>query len=113
MPILAETSRIIADELRRAEHSINIATRDAAQFLVTTLDAGAAHGLSAAMTHSTVKATVGALAALAESQSQMAMRAHPTVERIGRELGLDETSWGEGLPKPSTHVGQPQGLVAA
>lgn len=113
MPNLAETSRVIADELRRAEYSISIATRDTAQFLVSTLDAGIAHGLSAAMTHGTVKATVGALAALTESQGQMAMRAHLSAEKVGRDLGLDEKCWGEGLPKPSSHTEQPTGFVAA
>lgn len=111
MPHLSETGRVIADELRRAEHSINIATRDTAQFLVSTLDAGVAHGLSAAMTHGTVKATIGALAALTESQGQMAMRAHLAIEKVGRNLGLDETSWGEGLPKPNAGVVQTQGML--
>lgn len=98
---LPVTALTIADELRRAERSIDLATRDTAQFLVTTLDASAAHGLSAAMAHRTVKATVGALAALVEGQTQMAMRAHPSAERVGRQLGLEETSFGESLPKPA------------
>lgn len=101
MHALTTTSLAVADDLRRAEHSINVAMRDTAQFLMTTLDATAAHGLSAAMTHGTVKATVGALGSLVESQSQMAMRAHVAIERTGRQLGLTETSWGELLPKPS------------
>lgn len=106
MPHLIETGRVVADELRRAEYSINIATRDTAQFLVSTLDAGAAHGLSAAMTHNAVKATISALAALSESQGQMAMRAHLAIEKVGRNIGLDETCWGEGLPKPSSQTAQ-------
>jgi hypothetical protein len=32
----------------------------------------------------------------------MAMRAHLFVEKVGRQLGLTETSWGENLPKPSS-----------
>lgn len=97
---LSQTSMIVADELRRAEHSINVATRNTAQVLVTSLDAAAAHGLSAAMVHGFVKATVGALTALVEGQSHMAMRAHPGIEKVGRQLGLTETNWGAGAPKP-------------
>ncbi len=97
---LANTSRIIADELRRAERSINLAARDTAQFLLTALDAAEVHGVSPAMTQRTVKATVSALAALVDSQDQMAMRAHQSIEKVGRQLGLTETNWGEGAPKP-------------
>jgi hypothetical protein len=46
MQAISNTSRIIADELRKAERSINLATRDTAQFLLTTLDATEAHRLS-------------------------------------------------------------------
>lgn len=102
MQTLSDTSLLVADELRRAEHSINVATRDTALFLVTTLEATAAHRLSAAMTHATVKATVNALNSLVESQRELAMRAHVSAERVGRQLGLTETSWGELLPKPSS-----------
>jgi hypothetical protein len=98
---LSNTSRVVASELRKAEQSINLAARDTAQFLVTTLEAAEVHGLSPAMAHRTVKATVAALTALVEGQDQMAMRAHLLVEKIGRQLGLDETSWGEGAPKPA------------
>ncbi len=69
---LSNTSRVIADELRKAERSINIAARDTAQFLLTTLDATEAHRLAPAMTQRTVKATVAALASLIEGQDQMA-----------------------------------------
>ena len=98
---LSNTSRIIADELRKAERSINLAARDTAQFLLTTLDATEAYRLSPAMAQRTVKATVSALAALVDSQDQMAMRAHVSIEKVGRQLGLTETSWGEGAPKPA------------
>lgn len=98
---LPNTALTVADELRRAERSISIATRDTAQFLVTALDASEAHGLSAAMSHQTVKATIGALSALVEGQGQMAMRAHPATERVARQLGLEETDWGGSLPKPA------------
>ncbi|MDJ0277703.1 hypothetical protein QLH51_12935 [Sphingomonas sp. 2R-10] len=98
---LSNTALTVADDLRRAERSINLATRDTAQFLMTTLDATEAHGVSAAMTHRTVKATVGALASLVDGQTQMTMRAHPSAERVARQLGLSETSFGEALPKPS------------
>ncbi len=98
---LENTSRIVADELRKAERSINLAARDTAQFLLTTLDATEAHRLSPAMAQRTVKATVAALAALVEGQDQIAMRAHPFTEKVGRQLGLTETSWGEGAPKPA------------
>lgn len=100
MKSLAKTSRVIATELRRAERSINLAQRDIAQFLLTTLDATEAHELSPAMSHRTVKATVGALAALTEGQSQMSIRAHVSAEAAGRDLGLEVTAWGEGAPKP-------------
>ena len=102
MQSLSNTSRIVADELRKAERSISLATRDTAQFLLTTLEATEAHSLSAAMTQRTVKATVAALAALVEGQDQMAMRAHLFIEKVGRQLGLTETSWGENLPKPAS-----------
>lgn len=100
MQALANTSRIVADELRKAERSINLAARDTAQFLLTALDATDAHRLSPAMAHRAVKATVAALAALVEGQDQMTMRAHLSVEKVGRKLGLTETNWGEGTPKP-------------
>jgi hypothetical protein len=98
---LSNTSRIIADELRKAERSINLAARDTAQFLLTTLDATEVHQVSPAMTQRTVKAAVAALGALIEGQDQMAIRAHVSIEKAGRQLGLSETSWGENLPKPA------------
>ena len=101
MQALSNTSRIIADELRKAERSINLATRDTAQFLLTTLDATEVHRLSPAMTQRTVKAVVAALASLVEGQDHMAMRAHLAAEKVGRQLGLTETSWGEPTPKPA------------
>lgn len=101
MQALANTSRIVAHELRKAEQSINIAARDTAQFLLTTLDATEVHRLSPAMTQRTVKATVAALAALVEGQDQLAIRAHLSIEKAGRHLGLTEKSWGEGAPKPA------------
>ncbi|RYE98601.1 MAG: hypothetical protein EOO77_36960 [Oxalobacteraceae bacterium] len=110
---LSNTSRVIADELRKAERSINLAARDTAQFLLTTLDATEVHSLSPAMTQLTVKATVAALASLVEGQDHMAMRAHLAVERVGRQLGLTETSWGEGTPKPTTATLAETALEAA
>lgn len=101
MHALSNTSRVVADELRKAERSINMAARDTAQFLLTTLEATEAHSLSPAMTQRTVKATVAALTALVEGQDQMAMRAHLSIEKVGRQLGLTETAWGEGAPKPA------------
>ena len=101
MQALALTSRVIADELRQAERSINIAARDTAQFLLTIFEATEAHGLSPAMTQRTVKATVAALSSLIDGQDQMTMRAHLSIERLGRQLGLTETNWGEGAPKPT------------
>lgn len=101
MQALVNTSRIIADELRKAERSINLAARDTAQFLLTTLDATETHRLSPAMVQRTVKAAVAALSSLVEGQDQMAMRAHISIEKTGRQLGLSETSWGEGAPKPA------------
>ena len=101
MQALSNTSSVVAGELRKAEQSISLATRDTAQFLVTTLEATEVHGLSPAMAHRTVKATVAALTALVEGQDQMAMRAHLLIEKVGRQLGLDETSWGEPTPKPA------------
>ncbi len=106
MQALANTSRIVADELQRAERSINLAARDTAQFLLTTLDATETHQLSPAMAQRTVKATVAALAAIVEGQDQMTMRAHPAIERTGRQLGLTETNWGETLPKPTHTIGE-------
>lgn len=98
---LASSSRVVATDLRRAERSINMAARDTAQFLLTTLDVTETHRLSPAMAHRTVKATVSALVALVEGQEQMAMRAHISVEKAGISLGLSETNWGGGAPKPA------------
>lgn len=80
---LSNTSRIIADELRKAERSINLAARDTAQFLLTTLDATEIHGLSPAIAHRSVKATVAALTCLVDGQDQMAVRAHLSIEKVG------------------------------
>lgn len=101
MEKLKNTSRVIATELRQAERSINLAQRDVAQFLLTTLDATEAHKLSPAISLRTVRATLGALNALADGQSRMAVRAHLSAERAGRDLGLDVTAWGAGSPKPA------------
>lgn len=101
MEKLKNTSRVIATELRQAERSINLAQRDVAQFLLTTLDATEAHKLSPAISLPTVRATLGALTALADGQSQMSVRAHISAERAGQGLGLDETAWGSGSPKPA------------
>ena len=103
MQAISNTSRVIADELRRAERSINLAARDTAQFLVTTLDAIEAHRdiVLPATAQSTVKATMAALVALVEGQGYMAVRAHSAAEKVGRQLGLTETSWGEPTPKPA------------
>lgn len=101
MNALTNTSRIVADELRKAERSINLAARDTAQFLLTTLDATETHRVSPAMAQRTVRATVAALSSLIDSQEQMAVRAHCSIEKAARQLGLSETSWGENLPKPS------------
>lgn len=98
---LAKTSRLVADELRRAERSINTAARDTAQFLLTTLDVTDAQALSPSFAHRTVKATVDALAALVEGQRQLTLRAHPAAEEAGKQLGLTVTNWGEGAPKPA------------
>lgn len=110
---LTNTSRVIAAELRKAERSINLAARDTAQFLLTTLDATEAHRLSPAMAHRTVKATVSALASLIDSQDQMALRAHLSIEKVGRQLGLSETSWGETLPKPAITPAEERDLLTA
>ena len=100
MTSLSNSSRLVATDLRRAERSINLATRDAAQFLLTTLEVTETEKLSPAIAHRTVKATVDALTALIDSQHHLAMRAHVTAERAGLELGLTVTSWGVGYPKP-------------
>ncbi|MBJ6123628.1 hypothetical protein [Sphingomonas mollis] len=101
MPSLSNTSQVVANDLRRAERSINAAARDTAQFLLTTLDATETHKISPAFAYRTVKATVDALSALVESQHQMAMRAHPSIEKAGKALGLTVTNWGVGDPKPA------------
>lgn len=97
---LARSSRVVATDLRRAERSINLAARDTAQFLLTTLDVTETHKLSPSVAHRTVKATVAALTALVEGQEQMTVRAHLSAEKAGSGLGLTVTSWGEGYPKP-------------
>ena len=95
---------VIADELRKAKRSINLAARDTAQFLLTTLDATEFHRFAPAMTQRTVKATVAALAYLIEGQDQTAMRAQLSIEKGGRQLGSTETSWGESAPKPAMGI---------
>jgi len=100
MDDLKQTSAVIATELRRAERSIDLAQRDVAQFLLTTLDATEACNLSPAMSYRTVKASTAALAALAESQGQMAIRAHASAEQVGRRLGLDVSAWGKARRSP-------------
>lgn len=113
MNALTNTSRIIADELRKAERSINLAARDTAQFLLTTLDATDAHRLSPAMAQRTVKATVAALAALVEGQDQMALRAHLSIEKAGRQLGLSETKLGREPAETGNRVGRGKGAAGA
>ena len=103
---LASSSRVVATDLRRAERSINLAARDTAQFLLTTLDVTDTHKLSPAIAHRTVKATVTALVALVESQEQMAMRAHISVEKVGISLGLTVTDYGAGDPKGPAIAGE-------
>ena len=107
---LSNTSQVVANDLRRAERSINAAARDTAQFLLTTLDATDTHKISPAFAHRTVKATVDALSALVESQHQIAMRAHVSIEKAGKSLGLTVTNWGVGDPKPAlaNDVSQPE-----
>ncbi len=100
MTDLSNASRLVAADLRRAEQSINQATRDAAQFLLTTLDVTETQRLSPAVAHRTVKATVDALLALVDGQRHMALRAHATAEHAGKHLGLTVTNWGVGYPKP-------------
>lgn len=101
MNSLSNSSRLIATDLRRAERSINMATRDTAQFLLTTLEVTEAQKLSPAIAHRTVKSTVDALTALVDSQRHIVMHAHITAEKAGRELGLTVTNWGVGYPKPN------------
>jgi hypothetical protein len=110
---LSTSSRLVADDLRRAERSISIAARDAAQFLATALDVVETHGLSPAYAQPTIKATVNALAALAEGQEQLAVRAHRSVERAGTALGLTVTNWGEGAPKPAVQPDDMPSTVTA
>lgn len=100
MTDLSISSRLVASDLRRAERSISLATRDTAQFLVTTLDVVEAQELSPAFAQKTVKATVDALVTLVESQQHLVVRAHGSVERAGKALGLAVVDWGEGAPKP-------------
>ena len=101
---LSDSSRLVAMDLRRAERSITQATRDAAQFLITALDISQAHSLSPTIAYGTVKATIGALSALAESQHQMAFRAHVSIEKAGTALGLTVLDWGVGDPKQPSAI---------
>lgn len=113
MQELSNTSQVIAAELRKAERSINLAARDTAQFLLTTLEATEVHRLSPAMTHRTVRAAVAALGSLIEGQAQVALRAHVSIERVGHQLGLTETNWGENLPKPAMTPAEKRELLSA
>lgn len=109
---LATSSRLAASDLRRAEHSIVKATRDTAQFLVTALDVSEAHSLAPALGHATVRATVSALTALVDSQSQLGLRAHRNIEKAGTALGLTVTDWGAGDPKVPAALVEPERSVA-
>ncbi len=110
---LARSSRVVATDLRRAERSINLAARDTAQFLLTTLDVTETHKLSPSVAHRTVKATVAALTALVEGQEQMTVRAHLSVERAGTHLGLTVTNWGGGDPKGPVAAAEDVSTVTA
>ena len=88
MKSLSNISRIVADERRRGERSINLPTRDTAQSLLITLEVTEAHSLSAAMKQRTVKVPVAALSAFVDGQDQMATRGHLYVGKVGRQLGL-------------------------
>lgn len=101
MNSLSQSGKVIADDFRRVEWSINLAMKDAAQLLLNTLEVTEAHGVSPSMSLRTVKATIGALESLAESQQQICIRAHLSAEKVGLKLGLTETSWGGNLPKPA------------
>ena len=101
MTKLSTSSRLVATDLRRAERSISRAVRDTAQFLVTTLDVVEENELSPAYAQPTMKATVSAIASLVDGQEHLAVRAHRTVERAGKALGLTVVNWGEGAPKPA------------
>jgi hypothetical protein len=101
MKDMASASHVIATDLRRAERSITLATRDTTQFLLSMLDGSVSHSLSPALLQSSLKATVATLAALLEGQQNLAMRAHPALERTGTGLGLTVVDWGEGYPKPA------------
>lgn len=107
---LSRTSRVVGDELRRAECSINIATRDTAQFLLTTLEATQVSGVSPGIAHRTVRATVDALSALVDGQGQLTIRAHASAEKAGTSLGLTVVDWGVGAPKPA--INGEEALVA-
>lgn len=109
---LAISSRLAANDLRRAEHAIIRATRETAQFLVTALDVSEAHSLAPALGHATVKATVSALTALVESQGQLGLRAHLNIEKAGTALGLTVTDWGAGDPKVPAALAEPERPLA-
>lgn len=115
----ANASMVVATDMRRAEQSIATAMRDTAQMIATIVDATASLGLSPAMTHASLAAAVTALSQLNEGQRQIAMRAHPGLEKVGRRIGLTETDWGVGTPKPddawiplpSASAGTPKALA--
>lgn len=109
---LATSSRLAANDLRRAEHSIVKATRDTAQFLVTALDISEAQSLSPGLGHPTVRATVSALTALVESQNQLGVRAHLHIEKAGTALGPTVTDWGAGDPKVPPTLIEPERSAA-
>ena len=109
---LSTSSRLAASDLRRAEHSIVKATRDTAQFLVTTLDISETHRLAPSVGHATVKATITALTALVESQGQLGLRAHLSIEKAGTALGLTVIDWGAGDPKVPAALIEPERSAA-
>lgn len=100
MTEISATSRLVADELRQAERSIETAQRDLLAFMLTATDANRAMGYSPAMAQPVMKSAAAALAALIEGQERLSTDAHRAAVKVARQLHLTEVDYGGGDPKP-------------
>jgi hypothetical protein len=109
---------VVAGDLRAAERSAMITTRDLAQLIVSTADANLNLPLSPCVGARAIDTVHQAMGAAISSQ-RLLRQAHAELEVIGRRIGLTEEMWGGGYPKdppsaePATLRASPQSVAAA
>jgi hypothetical protein len=104
MTNLSATTRLVADDLRQAERSIETAQRDLLAFMLTATDANRALGYSPAVAQPVMKSAAAALAALVEGQGRLAVETHTAALKLARRLGMTEVDYGGGEGKPASEV---------